>query len=206
MPIHAPGKRDRRHRTKAKSGGIGASLSLTPMVDMFTILVIFLLQNYSSTGEVLYIPKEVQLPKASQIKELKPAHVVIITSVDVILDKETIVKADQVKEQKDWMIPALRDRLVQLLREDDIKARQAVAQTISKNLPGVIRPNATPVPDESRRKITVQADKNIDFLTVKKVMYTITESGASEINFAVLKKEGMVAAPATAPATPPAGG
>jgi biopolymer transport protein ExbD len=200
MPIHAPGKRDRRHRTKPKSGGIGASLSLTPMVDMFTILVIFLLQNYSSTGEVLYIPKEVQLPKASQIKELKPAHVVIITAVDVILDKETIVKADQIKEQKDWMIPALRDRLVQLLREDDIKARQAVAQTISKNLPGVIRPNSTPLPDESRRKITVQADKNIDFLTVKKVMFTVTESGASEINFAVLKKEGTVVAPVTAPA------
>ena len=37
---------------------VTAILSLTAMVDMFTVLVIFLLQNYSATGEVLFIPKE----------------------------------------------------------------------------------------------------------------------------------------------------
>ena len=36
-------------------------------------------------------------------------------------------------------------------------------------------------------KVTIQADKGIDFLTVKKVMYTVTEAGAGEINFAVTK-------------------
>ncbi len=40
---------------------------------------------------------------------------------------------------------------------------------------------------DSFRKITIQADKKIDFLTLKKVMYTATESGIVEINFAVLK-------------------
>jgi biopolymer transport protein ExbD len=36
-------------------------------------------------------------------------------------------------------------------------------------------------------KITIQADKSVDFLTVKKVMYTVTEAGIAEINFAVIK-------------------
>ena len=35
---------------------VTALLSLTAMVDMFTVLVIFLLQNYNTTGEILYIP------------------------------------------------------------------------------------------------------------------------------------------------------
>ena len=38
------------------------------------------------------------------------------------------------------------------------------------------------------KKITIQSDKDIDFLTVKKVMYTVSEAGAGEINFAVIKK------------------
>jgi biopolymer transport protein ExbD len=36
------------------------------------------------------------------------------------------------------------------------------------------------------RRVTVQADKKIDFLTIKKIMYTVTEAGAEEINFAVM--------------------
>jgi biopolymer transport protein ExbD len=39
------------------------------------------------------------------------------------------------------------------------------------------------------RKITIQSDKDVDFLTVKKVMYSVTEAGMLEINFAVMKKE-----------------
>ena len=39
------------------------------------------------------------------------------------------------------------------------------------------------------RRVTVQADKKIDFLTIKKIMYTVTEAGAEEINFAVIVTE-----------------
>ena len=39
------------------------------------------------------------------------------------------------------------------------------------------------------RRITVQADKSVDFLTIKKVMFTLYEAGAAEINFAVMKDE-----------------
>ena len=63
MPIVAPGKRpgERLQKSKifAKKGGFGrkkggyASLNLTPMVDMFTIIVIYLLQNFSSDGDML---------------------------------------------------------------------------------------------------------------------------------------------------------
>ena len=50
MPIHRPGERHRYHnilsRRKGKRG-LTAILSLTAMVDMFTVLAIFLLQNYN---------------------------------------------------------------------------------------------------------------------------------------------------------------
>src|SRR5271168_3304585 len=102
MPIYAPGKRDpkRRHSGVNSRRSSVTGLSLTSMVDMFTILVVFLLMNYSSTGEIIYIPKDVKLPKASQTKELKPAHIVTLTQTDVVLDKDTVAKLDDVKNLK----------------------------------------------------------------------------------------------------------
>jgi biopolymer transport protein ExbD len=194
MPIYPPGKRDPRHRrnnhgmNSRRSSVTG--LSLTSMVDMFTILVVFLLMNYSSTGEIIYIPKDVKLPKASQTKELKPAHIVTLTQTDVVLDKDTVAKLEDVKNLKkdDWMIPALRDHLVAALKLDDAKNKES--QAIRQSLPGAPKPDGNKEAEPNNtRKITVQADRDQDFLTIKKVMFTVTEAGAEEINFAVMKKE-----------------
>src|SRR5450631_3299696 len=117
MPIHAPGKRDPRHKRTVVSSRRSAvtGLSLTSMVDMFTILVVFLLMNFSSTGEIIYIPKDVKLPKATETKELKPAHVVSITTDSVILERETVANLAEVKAmgKADWLIPKLKEKLAQ---------------------------------------------------------------------------------------------
>ena len=186
MPIYIPGKRDPRHKNRvviAKKTAI-ASLSLTSMVDMFTILVVFLLQSYSSTGEIMNIPKEVHLPKATQVKELKPAHIVSLTKDSVLLDGDVVADLVQVKGQKDWMIPSLRQKLVAALQEDEVKAKKNLADTVKSALP-LAQKSAI----DNSKKLTVQADKDMDFLTIKKIMFTVTEAGAAEINFAVMKKE-----------------
>ncbi|HYQ81724.1 MAG TPA: biopolymer transporter ExbD, partial [Anaeromyxobacteraceae bacterium] len=49
------------------SGGrknTNAELNVVPMVDMMTMLVIFLLQQFSATGEVLFMQKDIKLPDA----------------------------------------------------------------------------------------------------------------------------------------------
>ena len=163
MAIYVPGKRDPRHRNRLQSSKrtIVVGLSLTSMVDMFTILVVFLLQNYSSTGEIIYIPKDVKLPKASQVKELKPAHVVIITNKDLILDKETVGTLEEIKNQKDWLIPKLRERLVVALQTDEVNSKKALSNAVKQAVPFGAQP--TPVPEESKNKITVQADREMDF-------------------------------------------
>jgi biopolymer transport protein ExbD len=187
MAIYAPGKRNPRHkRSMASSRRTPVTgLSLTSMVDMFTILVVFLLQNYSSTGEIIYIPKDVKLPKASQTKELKPAHIVTLTQTDVILDKETVASLADVKAQKDWMIVKLRDRLVVALKADEDKMKSDA--NLRSSLPGSPKDKSKDV--ENQKKITIQADRDQDFITIKKLMFTVTEAGAEEINFAVMKKD-----------------
>ncbi|MEK7356260.1 MAG: adventurous gliding motility protein S, partial [Bdellovibrionota bacterium] len=61
MAIYAPGRRDRHNRPeRSTSRSVMAHLSLTAMVDMFTVLAVFLLQNYQTTGEVIDITDNVE--------------------------------------------------------------------------------------------------------------------------------------------------
>lgn len=190
MAIYAPGKRYVRCSRVMDSGkskrSIVAMLSLTAMVDMFTVLTIFLLQNYNATGAVIHIPEKVILPKASAVKELAPAHVVTVTPDFVMLDNNEVIEYVQVKDQRDWMIRPLYNRVRDALQKDELEYRQSLKQTLKD----VVNPeDKKGLKEEQLRKITVQADKDIDFLTIKKVMFTVTEAGSREINFAVVQEE-----------------
>jgi biopolymer transport protein ExbD len=163
-----------------------ALLSLTAMVDMFTVLVIFLLQNYNATGQVIYIPKEVTLPKADEIKELKPAVVVTLSSKDILVDKEVVALVPDVKAQTDWMIPNLKLKVEAAL----VKAKADYEKDLKNKIQQAVMDarGEKNIAQNPWNKITIQSDKAIDFLTVKKVMYTVTEAGGNEINFAVMKQ------------------
>lgn len=50
---------------------IAADLLLTALIDAFSILVIFLLMNFSSTGEIIMIGKNQELPKARLAETLE---------------------------------------------------------------------------------------------------------------------------------------
>lgn len=195
MAIHPPGERFRYNATLArKEGGkreVTAMLSLTAMVDMFTVLVVFLLQSYNTTGAVIYIPKEVQLPKAAKIKELKPSVVVTISNKEVLIDRDSIITYDAVKAMDYAVIEPLLEK-VKLALE---KAKTDFEAKLQQRLKTVVQ-SAQGTPDPVKKeeeelnswnKVTVQADKGIDFLTVKKVMLTVSEAGAGELNFAVMK-------------------
>jgi biopolymer transport protein ExbD len=188
MAIFAPGRRSKSNRSLTnKKRNIVAVLSLTAMVDMFTVLTVFLLQNYKVTGEILHIPKDVQLPSASAVKELKPAHIVTVNKKEILLDEKPVAKFFDVKEQKDWIVQGLYAPLSTAIRQDEMRFSQSIKNTIQQAVAGA-KGTLQSNPDNFR-KVTVQADKSIDILTIKKIMATLTEAGASEINFAVIQSE-----------------
>lgn len=198
MAIYTPGQKFRNHRLLGESGKreLVAMLSLTAMVDMFTVLVIFLLQSYSSTGEVIFLPKDVQLPKAEKIKDLKPAVVVTISNKEILIDKNPVVSFETVKAQTEWMIQPLLVQVQRAIQESKAKydaKLQTQVRGVVQAAKGAKGPKGEELDEDITpwNKITVQADKGMDFLTVKKVMYTVTEAGAGEINFAVMKQAGQ---------------
>lgn len=194
MAIYVPGKR--AHGRRRPGGGkrsAVAPLNMTAMVDMFTVLCVFLLQNYATTNNVLPLPDKVELPKAHEVKELKPSNVVIIAQDGIMLNDTKVAELSAVREAgEDWTIKGLDEGLKKAIQEGEAKKASLGNQirTAVNEAKGAGKP-VDEVPDH--RKITIQSDRTVDFLTVKKVMYTVTEAGIIEINFAVLKKAAEAA-------------
>ena len=203
MPIHVPGVRDRRGRVGGGKRKVVAVLSLTAMVDLFTVLVVFLLQNYNVTGEIIEIPKGVDLPMARDVKELKPATVVIISKDDVRVNNKVVL------DYKSLTSPFPRLEVVPELKEELSKAllkaksdHESVQNKIRKAFQKVGDDEKKSTEVEPYRKVTISADKEVSVYAVRRIMYTITdtvynvtkpesgesfEEGIAEINFAVLK-------------------
>jgi biopolymer transport protein ExbD len=186
MPIHVPGRRNRSGKLSTYKRGAVVALNMTAMVDMFTVLCVFLLQNYATTNQVLPMPEKVDLPSAHETKELKPSNVVVISNDGIVLNNVKVAEFRAVKDQTDWIINPLVDLLKKSIQDEEAKKQSLGSQL--RNAVNEAKQIQKPTGTDDFRKLTIQADKNIDFLTIKKVMFTVTEAGIQEINFAVMKK------------------
>ena len=156
-----------------RSGGHGkksgyAELNLTSMVDMLTILVVFLLQTFSASGELLSVQKNIVLPEAQNFRDLEQAPIIAISKDSVTLNGRMVADATVLNQDNtaDWKIVELHDEMVTL-----------------KNNYKLLHPS-----DEWKGMVIVQADKGVDFKVVKKVMYSCSVAGYQNVNFAVQQK------------------
>ena len=180
MAIVTPGKRpgERVAASKVfgkkfgrgKKGGY-ASLMLTSLVDMFTIIVIFLLMNFSANGEVLYMSKDIKLPDAQHGAQLERAPVISISPSSVTFDGKQVVDTDVLSRGDVLNVPELEDAL----REEKRRYEQIHANDPDHPFKGLVN---------------VQADKKIPFKVIKRIMFACNQSGFGNINFAALSREG----------------
>ncbi len=152
-------KHHKRHR------GAGA-LNLVSLMDIFTILVFFLLVN-SSDVETLPNAKDLQLPESIAEDKANETVVIMIGETDIIVQGTPVARVADVMATKGNNIPALRQAL---LSQNDRALRRA-AKT-----------------DIAGREVTIMGDKDIPYRLLKKVMATCTQSDYGRISLAVLQK------------------
>ena len=156
----------RRLKRMARTKRHVTGLNLTSLMDVFTILVFFLLVN-QSTVEVIEPPKQIKLPDS--IVEAKPRQTVtIMVSADaILLQGEPVASVAEVLGTKNEHIAALSEKLAQL-RENIIGLNTA---TVAKS-----------------NEITILSDKTIPFKVLKRLMSTCTNTGYTRISLAVIQK------------------
>lgn len=92
-------KPDFRNRVKS----LAAAVTLTSLVDAFSILVIYLLLNFSASGEILYISKDMELPPSQQFSPLERTTIVKVEDGKFFIEEKEIAPAALVEtllEQK----------------------------------------------------------------------------------------------------------
>jgi biopolymer transport protein ExbD len=149
-------------RSRKKISG----LNLTSLMDVFTILVFFLLAN-SSSSEVLATPKQIKLPDS--VIESKPREtVVIMVSPEMVLVQgEAVAHTPDLLVSKVEQIPEISEQLDFMQKNVIGTSTQAVADS---------------------KEVTILADKTIPFSVLKKIMTTCTGSGYGRISLAVIQK------------------
>ena len=180
MAIVTPGKRpgDRiaasrvfgKKFARGKKQGY-ASLMLTSLVDMFTIIVIFLLMNFSANGEVLYMSKDIKLPDAYHGAQLERAPVISVSGDSVTFDGKLLLSTADLEKGDVLNVPELEDAL----RDEKRRYEQIHANDPDHPFKGLVN---------------VQADRRIAFKVIKRVMFACNQSGFGNINFAALSREG----------------
>jgi len=181
MPVFTPGRHPAyepigRLRSNPLKGGKKSGfveLNLTAMVDMFTVIVIFLLQSFSGEGEVS-ISKNLTLPESVQAAPLKArGPILVVAQGEVILDGEVIATIDDTEELNG--IPALTEKLVAVR-----KANDALEEELRSLDP------TRPV-KAFEGHLIVQADEGTDFKLVRRAIYSANEAGWIHLQFVVTK-------------------
>jgi len=153
---------DMRHKRHKAAG----ALNLVSLMDIFTILVFFLLVN-SSEVEVLPNAKDIQLPESIAEEKAKESVVILIGEENIIVQGTPIVKVSDVMRRRGNDLPELRQAL--LSQNDRVLRKEAQD-------------------DIAGREVTIMGDKDIPYRLLKKVMATCTESEYGKISLAVLQK------------------
>jgi biopolymer transport protein ExbD len=178
MAIVTPGKRPCDRIASSKVLGkkfargkkaTDATFMLTSLVDMFMIIVIFLLQNFSATGEILFMAKDIRLPDAVHGAELERAPVIAISNDAVTFEGKQLVMTTDLTKAEGVGIPELDDAL----RDERRKYEASHSNDPQHPFKGLVH---------------VQADRKIAFKVIKRVMQACNSAGYGNINFAALAK------------------
>ena len=158
----------RMGRNRLKIG----KMNLTSLMDVFTILVFFLLVN-SGSVEILDAPKEVTLPESRVESKPRETVVIFISPEEVLVQGKLVARVEDIVNGEQDVLEPIHARLADL--------KDNVIGTSTMTVAG-------------SREVTILADKSVPFMVVKTVMSTCTSQGYENVSLAVTQKSAQVAA------------
>ena len=146
-------------------------MNLTSLMDVFTILVFFLLVN-SGSVEVMEAPKDVKLPESRIESKPRETVVISISAEEVLVQGKLVAFVEDILNDKANAVVPINARLAEL--------KESVIGINTKNV-------------AASQEVTILADRSVPFTVVKTVMSTCTAEGYENVSLAVIQKATQVA-------------
>lgn len=156
-----------RYRKKKAEEG----LIITSLMDIMSVLVIFLFKLYSAEGQILTNSDNLVLPLSLSQENPKDVRLqVAITQDWIMVDNIPVAKTPFVRGLNEISIPGVKEKLAFAMEQE----KQMVKIGALAKVKG---------------EVVIQSDKNMDYDVLYKVMATCGEEGFNAIRFAVMAKE-----------------
>ena len=177
MPIGQPGRVLLKHLplkfVAKKVGGEGikdlnAEIPLIPFIDFLIVLVVFLLISFSASGELLAQKPSITMPKAANVSILEISPVIAIDKYVVTLDGRRMADTSSLAAS-----PKV-ERMEQMIQD---------LETLKRNW-SILHP-MEPFPGH----VIMQADIEIDYRVIKKIMFSAAQAGYGNVSFAVNRRD-----------------
>lgn len=158
MEVSRRARRMERHHKLRKQ----PALNLVSLMDIFTILVFFLLVNSSSTQQ-LPSSKDLTLPTSIAQKAPEETLVIAVTREEVLVQGRKVAEIDEVLADES-------DQIAGLKKELEFQAGRSLG-------------NRSQNPSEGRA-ITIMGDENIPYDLIRKILKTCQQANYTKIAFA----------------------
>lgn len=150
---------DRHHKRHKRN----VALNLVSLMDIFTILVFFLLVN-SSEVQTLPNAKDLELPESIAEQRPRETVVVMVTDRDLLVQGRAVAQIADVISRNELIIPELK---AELQRQSQRMLRQSAQD------------------DPLEREVTIMGDKEIPYSLLRRVMATATDADYGRLSLAV---------------------
>lgn len=152
-------------------------IDITSLLDILTILLVFLLQSYNSSGVIINVPEGIELPRSASESLNNFGVNIQVSKTNIWVDDTEVLNSEttdpsQIFDEGGRRIIPLYNELIKI--KETIKASEKLSPDANK-FSGVAN---------------LVVDKSLKYNYLKRVMYTCAAAGFKEFKFVVLTKTG----------------
>lgn len=154
-------------KRKSKRGSVVAYASMTSLMDMFTIILMFLLSTFSADTANISSSDKFTLPESTATTPYVHRLGIQVTTDEILVEGVVVTTVGEALASTELLIKPLHKAL-----EDEAKKSIFIAESNSEM--------------ELSREVVIQGEKSIPFKLVEKIMFTSGQIGYSNISLAVM--------------------
>ncbi|MCX7726492.1 MAG: biopolymer transporter ExbD [Chitinispirillaceae bacterium] len=136
---------------------------LTSLIDVMTILLVFLIKSFSTEGNIVTPAEDLILPISTSQNSPKVRCSVVITKKSLLVEGMELVPITTIVKSDSMMIPSL----YKWIKVEKNKCTDSSGIT----------------------ELMIQCDREIEFAIVKKVMFTCSKAGFTNYTVLVMQEE-----------------
>ncbi len=146
-------------------------LNITSLMDVMTIMLVYLLKSFSAEGQLLTTADNLVLPYSESKNSPKEVNLQVSISTEwVTVDNVPVIKVSSVRKSEDLIVPQIKAKLDRCYKQEENMVKIGAISSV-------------------KGEVVVQVDKNIPYDVLFKTMATCGEAGYVHMKFAAMSTE-----------------